>query len=705
MKDSRGLTAQTAAEERHILEVVGGGDDDSHGEELKVSGTCRRIPADVDGSDVTSQSHRTLRSAKATTPIPSPDIERWSETNTNWMQEHNWKMPLVYERTTVDAPDILRLDEGQYLNDEIISFYAKYLHKQLEQRDAELAKKVYVFNSFFFETLKGKGYEGVKSWTAKIDLFSHDYIVVPINQAAHWYVAIICNPRGLLPHDEEPPTEDTADLQTEETSAAHDKADDVQPLDVTSDIAQTGDRDQPDGETVVDLEEVKQSTSTRKPKRKKSAIRKKYDPKEPRVITLDSLEGSHSGVASALKTYLAKEIKRTTGVDIETPTSFGTAAKDIPVQPNWTDCGIYLLGYLEEFMKDPHRFTSNILQHVKPDWDVNAPALRNKIRDLILQLQKEYQKAEHQRRQGKQRAKKSMSRPSSAEAEASSSKNASEQLRSSQPPPSSASPAPNSRHQTPAKVLTGSKNHTNGQTQLGEPASRSSVSPAPDQEAQADSGITIVGSPESICDKGHNPSVSVSMIVNLNDSIEIPDARAMATRPASTPPAVRPVGKARLEQTDAPVINRSKTPTQAAAADEYDERMFLKPISSSPPSRASSRRIRGSHDSSPSAASPAKRITPVQDKTSSHFFANSAAKKTQRGKSSRPQVTPRGTARSDNYYFSSVLKSAAAKNPTRSDEDPEYTILSDDDTKPELRSSAKSAFKAKIADTIDLTDD
>lgn len=716
---SRGLMPQTPGEIRQILDLLDNNDDD-HSREFRLSRTRGKSPSDADGQAATPQSQRTLRSAKAKERSPSPDIERWSENNINWVEEHNWKMPLVYERTTVDAADVLRLDEGQFLNDEIISFYAKYLHKQLEQRDADLAKKIYVFNSFFFEKLKGNGYDGVKSWTAKVDLLSHNYIVVPINQAAHWYVAIICNPRGLLPH-EDTQAEETARLQNEETITTQGqncqdvnaKAEtDAQMAAVISDLVQTESRDQLDGATTVNLEEATQVSNAKKSRAKRGPGRKKYDPKEPRVIILDSLDGSHPGVASALKMYLIKEIKQTTGVDIEAPTSFGMAAKDIPFQPNWTDCGVFLLGYLEEFMKDPFKFTSNILQHEGRDWDVDAPALRSKIRDLILKLQKEHQKSEVRRKRERLLSKKDKSRPSSAEA-GSSSRVASEQLRSSQPPPSSASPAPSSRHQTPAPAPTSSVEHSIGGQQLREPVPRSSVSPAPLREGQASSSSTAAGSKQSQHDKRDDPSINVSMVVNPNDSVEMPGDQDTVTL-ETTPRVVRSVEQTGRDRTDTPGRNSSKTSIttpqhspkmmQPAGNGEYDERRFLRPITSSP-SRTSSRRTMEPNESSVSKPPMAKRVTPVQNETKSRFFSQKAVKPIQATQTLVQQTTPRRTAGQGSNYNSSALRSTRTKNPTRLDGAPEYTILSDDERNEGRRRSSRSGSKPEAMDTIDLTDE
>lgn len=72
--------------------------------------------------------------------------------------------------------------------------------------------KIYFFSTFFFNqlTLKEKnnpdfGYEKVKSWSKKIDLFQKNYIIIPVNEqfivfktSLHWYLAIIHNPGALL---------------------------------------------------------------------------------------------------------------------------------------------------------------------------------------------------------------------------------------------------------------------------------------------------------------------------------------------------------------------------------------------------------------------------------------------------------------------------------------------------------------------------
>lgn len=42
-------------------------------------------------------------------------------------------------------------------------------------------------------------YERVVKWDEKVDIFSKDFIFIPINQSEHWFLAVICFPRLFCP--------------------------------------------------------------------------------------------------------------------------------------------------------------------------------------------------------------------------------------------------------------------------------------------------------------------------------------------------------------------------------------------------------------------------------------------------------------------------------------------------------------------------
>ncbi len=139
-----------------------------------------------------------------------------------------WNKPLTYpkvgkKKVTVEWSDLERLDEGEFLNDNLIGFYLRYLEQTFEEKSPDLAKRVYFFNTYFYATLtnahkpkRSFNYEGVQKWTKSVDIFTYDYIIVPINEHSHWYLAIICN----LPHlDRVVMPEEASNSQTELASS------------------------------------------------------------------------------------------------------------------------------------------------------------------------------------------------------------------------------------------------------------------------------------------------------------------------------------------------------------------------------------------------------------------------------------------------------------------------------------------------------
>ncbi|PWZ02668.1 cysteine proteinase [Testicularia cyperi] len=145
----------------------------------------------------------------------------------------------------VNDRDIQKLRPGQWLNDEVINFYGNLILQRANEADRRRqeaisattaaasandrtstqveasptpnngkAKKqkraaktkpkrpydatldaywrVHFFSSFFWENLKKRGFDGVKRWTRKVDIFSKDLVLFPINLGnAHWVCGAI----------------------------------------------------------------------------------------------------------------------------------------------------------------------------------------------------------------------------------------------------------------------------------------------------------------------------------------------------------------------------------------------------------------------------------------------------------------------------------------------------------------------------------
>ncbi len=192
--------------------------DDMHEQSSLLAGTTSKRLADT----TPSHAHRTspnlrgpttrlgsLRSANAQDNREGQSqmaggslvAEKWSKIH----RPPRWEQPLVYptsgpKRTTVEFDDLSRLDDGEFLNDNLISFYLRFV----SQKAPHLEKDVYFFNTYFYTTLtttskgtKGFNFAAVEKWTSKVDIFNYKFLVVPINEDIHWYVAVICNPARM----------------------------------------------------------------------------------------------------------------------------------------------------------------------------------------------------------------------------------------------------------------------------------------------------------------------------------------------------------------------------------------------------------------------------------------------------------------------------------------------------------------------------
>ncbi|NXJ86933.1 SENP1 protease, partial [Trogon melanurus] len=91
-------------------------------------------------------------------------------------------------RLTITRKDIQTLNNLNWLNDEVINFYMNLLMERSKEKGLPA---VHAFNTFFFTKLKTAGYQAVKRWTKKVDVFSVDLLLVPIHLGVHWCLAVV----------------------------------------------------------------------------------------------------------------------------------------------------------------------------------------------------------------------------------------------------------------------------------------------------------------------------------------------------------------------------------------------------------------------------------------------------------------------------------------------------------------------------------
>ncbi|GFR42304.1 hypothetical protein Agub_g3204 [Astrephomene gubernaculifera] len=292
----------------------------------------------------------------------------------------------------VNGEDLARLEKGEFLNDTCIDVYTKFLEHQLPE---ELRARYHIFNTFFLKKLMEKqqgkqakaeernrqNHERVKKWTKGFDLFSKDYIFVPVHDALHWSLVLICHPANVV--------QDKAYAPPKGAGLA------------------------------AGAEGLKGPAGAGMPV----------------MLHLDSLEGSHGSqpVFQALRSYLRHEwVKlmadetldsvprrwaerfRSAGqeppaVPLDTPQGLPGVrlTSRLPKQTNSHDCGLFLLTYMEFFIagnpaciviqdsnaKDVHAVepkpeAANPNTFLKKDWfqPSNAGRLRDHLRAFICGL-------------------------------------------------------------------------------------------------------------------------------------------------------------------------------------------------------------------------------------------------------------------------------------------------------------------------------
>ncbi|XP_041319777.1 sentrin-specific protease 7 isoform X2 [Pyrgilauda ruficollis] len=300
----------------------------------------------------------------------------------------------------VTREDLECLEYGEFLNDVIIDFYLKYL--LLEKAPKHVADRTHIFSSFFYKCLTRteKTSEGdvkvsaaqrrhrrVRTWTRNINIFNKDYIFVPVNEESHWYMAVICFPWLEEAVYEECPQQNSLSHRPQQS-----------PVEPESENTRAGSvllRDEEEGDGNRTLfskggNEIAASASVLYSAISKISLSnsKKQICKRPCILILDSLKAcSVQKTVQVLREYLEVEweAKRKTHREFSKSTMIDLCPR-VPKQDNSSDCGVYLLQYVESFFQNP------IVNFEQPlhleDW-FPRQLIRNKreeIRDLILQL-------------------------------------------------------------------------------------------------------------------------------------------------------------------------------------------------------------------------------------------------------------------------------------------------------------------------------
>ncbi|XP_037541606.1 sentrin-specific protease 6 [Nematolebias whitei] len=366
---------------------------------------------------------------------------------------------------SVTNEDLHCLNDGEFLNDVIIDFYLKYL--VLEKLKKEDAQRIHVFSSFFYKRLnqrerrsgpdttslpiQKRKHNRVKTWTRHVDLFQKDFIFVPINESAHWYLAVICFPGLEGPVYEKNPlyldptlaSVSAAEPQSEENIPDHcrplspdldglsDQAEESAEVDCDPHSENSEEAQEPPGTNWAEPEQQYPSelhrisvcygsgrdddTYTFSDEQSScqdecsedgalaedaadgsSLASKATICKQPCILIMDSLRGpTRSNVVKTLREYLEVEWEVRKGF----PRSFGKevmrgSSPRVPQQDNFSDCGVYVLQYVESCFENP--IPSFELPVNLSEWfpQLRMKTKREEIKELILKIQAQQDQGE-----------------------------------------------------------------------------------------------------------------------------------------------------------------------------------------------------------------------------------------------------------------------------------------------------------------------
>ncbi|KAF7251135.1 Sentrin-specific protease 7 [Varanus komodoensis] len=254
----------------------------------------------------------------------------------------------------VTREDLECLEYGEFLNDVIIDFYLKYL--LLEKAPRELADRSHIFSSFFYKCLTRSEKNSEEN----------------PNLSSHWYIAVIC-----FPWLEEVVYEDGP-----------------QPCSLQSCFQQL--TYQPPKNSNTSSEDsvlVFNDTWSDKEELDINCNLQLQDNVQPATVSLDldSKPSKSSSSSSKMKKVCKRYLEAEWEAKRKTPREFSKSTvldfcPRVPKQDNSSDCGVYLLQYVETFFQNPI-VNFELPMHLErwfPRQVVRSK--REEIRDLILQL-------------------------------------------------------------------------------------------------------------------------------------------------------------------------------------------------------------------------------------------------------------------------------------------------------------------------------
>jgi len=200
----------------------------------------------------------------------------------------------------------------------------------------EMKSQFYFFNCFLYKMITGNPVKSgnILGWTGGVDISTRDYLVLPINESMHWLLAIICFPREAVAYSK-----------------------------ITTNQVENNYR--------------------------------------PGILLFDSMSSySRNGkITKSIRKYLSLIWAEKESKEGKNPSGFMFNGNNLPLrrttvpqQSNGSDCGVFLLHFIEKFCEEPQWNP----QKFNPEWFYpdEIEIKRTQIRDIVWRLKAESEAGE-----------------------------------------------------------------------------------------------------------------------------------------------------------------------------------------------------------------------------------------------------------------------------------------------------------------------
>ncbi|KAE9533484.1 hypothetical protein AGLY_009122 [Aphis glycines] len=314
---------------------------------------------------------------------------------------------IILEEGQIKLNDYKMLNSYEFINDILIEFYLNdWYTKKLSEEDRE---RTYVFNTYFYTALAKSfnasdypahytasqiRHKQVKRWTKDVDIFQKDFVFIPVNESKHWFLAVICFPylsgkvnmKDGTPVNE--PDDDAGGYPWPRItySAVRDRSE-ADPNDEDLRLFDMASRENLSKKQGLDYETDAGVTK----------IFRRIQVKRPCILVLDSYSGGvdRARITATLRGWLEQGyfVKHPGQIKDFSPEAIKGAALRVPQQPNYRDCGLFMIHFVEMFFKRPIVDYTFPIRHLENWFSVDEVVVncrkRKELQCVILNKMKE----------------------------------------------------------------------------------------------------------------------------------------------------------------------------------------------------------------------------------------------------------------------------------------------------------------------------